>query len=364
MKGERTILDRENLMQLARVCAKADSSAPVSYNWNGESLTYNALNETLRNELRELGGTYALYRENKGLIFAIMEEVLTDILPKKVEEAYGMFAEIKTVPQGNKVAFRRKVSARQRAKQFITRVGLAGVYEVFKLNGEESFEVQTSAIGAAVQVSLEEFLDGRADMAELLDIVMEGMDEVIYQEIAQALVSSINQLPGANRVATTDFDEAAFDRLVAIAAGYGDPTIYCSYDFAVKMIPNKQWLYTDAMKTELWNNGHFTNYKGKKVIVLPNGFVDETNSERVIDPGYVWIIPSGGDDKPVKVVFEGETQVDDRKNADWSREIQIYKKVGVAALMTNNICSYIDNTLVGKKATSDMVASNFKYTIQ
>lgn len=358
------MLDRQNLIQLAKVCARANSSAPVAYSWNGENLSYSALMETLHNEFAELAGTPALYRQNQALIFAVMEEVLSDILPAKVEEAYGMFAEVKTVAQGNKVAFRRKVSARMRAKQFVTRAGLAGVYEVFKLNGEESFEVQTSAMGAAVQVSIEEFLDGRVDMAELLDIVMEGMDEVIYQEIAQAMVSSINQLPGANRVAANDFNEVAFDRLVSIAAQYGTPTIYCSYDFAVKMIPSKQWLYTDAMKTELWNKGHFTNYKGTKVIILPNGFVDETNSERVIDPGYVWIIPSGGDDKPVKVVFEGDTLVDERKNADWSREIQIYKKVGVAALLTNNICSYVDTTLTGKKATSDMVASQFKYTIQ
>lgn len=343
------MLDRNNLIQLAKVCAKADRSAPVAYSWNNENLSYSALNETLHAEFQEIAGTPALYRKNKELVFSVMEEVLTDILPKKVEEAYGMFAEVKTIAQGDKISFRRKVRANQRAKQFVTRAGLAGVYEVFKLNGEESFEVQTSAIGTAVQISIEEFLDGRADMAELLSIVMEGMDELIYQEIGQALIASINQLPGANRVATADFDEAAFDRLIAVAAAYGEPVIYCSYDFAVKMIPSKQWMYTDAMKTELWNNGHFTQYKGKKVIILPNGFVDETNSERVIDPGYVWIIPSGGDDKPVKVVFEGQTMVDERNNYDWSREIQIYKKVGVAALMTNNICVYVDEALAGQK---------------
>ena len=111
------------------------------------------------------------------------------------------------------------------------------------------------------------------------------------------------------------------------------------------MIPEKQWMLTDAMKTELWNNGHFTTYKGKKVIILPNGFSDETNSTRVINPGYAWVIPSGGDTKPVKVAFEGQTIVDEFGNYDRSREIQVYKKVGVIALMTNNICSYEDLSL-------------------
>ena len=338
-------LDRKNLLALMKTVAKADSSAPTSYSWNGESFSYETLNETLRKEFAELAGTYALYRENKNLIFSLIEETLADILPKKVEDAYGMFAEVKTFGQGDKPIFRRKVNAHNRAKQFITRVGLAGVYEVFKLGGTESFEVPTSAIGGAAQISIEEFLDGRADFAEITAIVMEGMDELIYKEIAQALISSIDQLPSANKVAENAFNETKFDRLVSTAAAYGEPTIYCTYDFAVKMVPADNWRYSDGMKEEIWNKGHFTTYKGHKVVILPNGFVDETNSQRILDPGYCWIIPAGGDTRPVKVAFEGATMVSERENADWSKEIQVYKKVGVVALMTNNICVYQDTAL-------------------
>lgn len=342
------MLDRKNLVSLMKTVAKADPSSPVAYSYGDKQLSYEALNETLRQELNEYAGTYALYRENKNLIFSIVEEVLDDILPKKVEEAYGMFAEVKTFAQGDKPLFRRKMSARNRAKQFITRAGLAGVYEVFKLGGEESFEVQTSAIGGAAQIGLEEFLDGRADFAELTSIVMEGMDELVYREIGAALIASIEQLPAANRATSNGFDEAAFDRVLTVVSAYGEPTIYCTYEFAVKMIPQDAWRYTEAMKTELWNNGYFTTYKGKKVIILPQGFLDETNSKKVVNPGYVWIIPSGGDNKPVKVAFEGQTIVQEWVNRDWSREIQVYKKVGVIALMTNNIGSYVDTSLKDK----------------
>ena len=342
------MLEKKDLVALAKTVAKADASAPTAYSFQGESFSYEALNETLRKEFNEYAGSFREYKMNQNLIFSVIEEVLDDILPKKVEEAYSMFAEVKTFKQGDKPVFRRKISARNRAKQFITRVGLAGIYEVFKLGGEESFEVQTSAIGGAAQIGFEEFLDGRVDFAEVTAIVMEGMDELIYQEIGKALISSINQLPAANIYTTAGFDEVEFDKAVAVASAYGEPTIYCTYDFAVKMIPSKQWMYTDAMKTELWNNGHFTNYKGKKVIVLPNGFVDETNSTRVLDGSYVWIIPSGGDTRPVKVAFEGGTIVDEYTNYDRSREIQVYKKVGVIALMTNNIVSYRDTTLVDR----------------
>lgn len=345
------MLNKQELVTLMKTVAKADPSAPVAYNFNGEQFSYSALDETLRKEMNEYAGTYSQYRENKNLIFSIIEETMDDILPKKVQESYGQFAEVKTFKQGDKPMFRRKISAKNRAKQFITRVGLAGIYEVFKLGGQESFEVQTSAVGGAAQIGLEEFLDGMVDFAEVTNIVMEGIDELVYQEAAKALQGAINQLPAANRVSAAGFDEEAFDQLVNVVSAYGEPTIYCTYEFAVKMIPTDAWRYTEAMKDELWRTGRLASYKGKKVIILPQGFVDETNSTKLVDPGYCWVIPSGSDNKPVKIAFEGNTIVDEYVNADRSREIQVYKKVGVVALMTNNIGSYVDTSLAGKMDT-------------
>ena len=342
------MLDKNNLLALMKTVAKADVSAPTSYSFNGENFSYEALNETLRRELNEYAGDYASYRENKNMIFSLIEETLDEILPKKVMKQYEAFAEVKTFAQGDKPIFRRKLTSNKRAKQFITRVGLAGRYEVFKLGkNEESFEVQTSAIGGAAQIGFEEFLDGRADFAEVTAIVMEGMDELVYREIGEALKASLHQLPAANRVESNGFDEPSFDRLLVIASAYGEPTIYCTYEFAVKMIPQEAWRYTEAMKDELWKTGRLANYKGKKVIIFPQGFTDETNTTKVVDPGYCWIIPSGAD-KPVKIAFEGNTIVDEYTNADRSREIQVYKKVGVVAMMTNDICSYIDTSLKGE----------------
>ena len=343
-------LDRNNLVQLAKTVAKANPSAPVSYSWNGENFSYDQLNETLRREFNEYAGTYALYRENKNLIFSVIEETLDEVLPKKVEQAYMQFAETKQFAQGDKPIFRRKRDQRSRAKQFITRVGLAGIYEVFKLGPSEaeSFEVRTSAIGGAAQIGFEEFLDGRVDFAEVTNIVMEGMDELIFKEVGHALKASVNQLPPANIVVANGFDEQEFDRLLVIASAYGEPSIYCTYEFAVKMVPSEGWRYTESMKQELWDTGHLANYKGRKVIILPQVLEDESNTRKVIDPGYCYIIPSGADSKPVKIAFEGNTIVDEYTNKDRSREIQVYKKVGVTAMLANNICAYADTSLMGK----------------
>ena len=337
-------LQYKDLVVLAKMAANANPTSPVAYSFGEEKFSYADLCDTLRSELHELVGTFSLWRENKNTIFALMEETINDYLPKRVLEQYGQFAETKTFKQGDRPVFTQRITtaSKRRAKQFITKVGLAGIYEVFKLDGK-SYEVPTSAFGGAAQIGLEEFLDGRVDFADVLEIVMEGLDEVIYVEIERALKGAVTNLQPANYHSEGGFVEAEMDRLLSIADSYGQSTIYCTYEFAATMVPTEGWI-SDAMKDQKWNNGYLANYKGHRVIVLPQSFEDETNTVKVIDPSYAWIIPTGAE-KPVKVAFEGTAIVDEYVNKDRSREIQVYQKVGVGALITNNICVYQNTQL-------------------
>ncbi|MCF0230453.1 MAG: hypothetical protein HUJ76_12285 [Parasporobacterium sp.] len=349
----------EDLLALTKALAKADPAAPIAYSCNGTNLSYDALNETARREFNELCSNgdgnfnFNVYEQNRPLIFRIISETIDEVLPKKVEKRYEQFAETKVFAQGDRPSFRKPVNVRNRAKQFITRAGLSGMYEVFKIpaNVDEAFEVRTSAIGGAAQVGLEEWLDGRVDFNVLIDIVMSGMDELIYKEVAAALKASINQLPPANRVAVAGFDEDAMDRLIMIASAYGTPVVYCTYEFAVKMIPQQAWRYSSDMKNTLWQNGRFADYKGTRVVILDQGFEDGTNTTKVIDPGYCWVIPTTANGKPVKIAFEGDTILKQRENYDNSTEIQVYKKVGVICILSNDICCYVDTALRGDMTT-------------
>ena len=338
-------LEFKDMLTLTKLVANAKPSAPVAYSYGDKQFSYSDLADTVRSEFAALAPDYRTYKVNQNTIFALLEQTIDDVLPKRVLEQYSQFAEIKTFSQGDKPIFTQKITqaSKRRAKQFIGKVGLAGLYEVFKLDGQ-SYEVTTDAIGGAAQIGFEEFLDGRVDFADVLDIVMQGLDECIYVEIEKQLIGAVENVQGANKVSKNTFSEVDMDKLISIADAYGQATIYCTFEFAATMIPSDAPM-SDVMKDNLWlENGYFATYKGHKVVVLPNSFEDEKNTTKVIDPSYAWIIPTGAD-KPVKIAFEGGTIVDEYTNYDRSKEVQVYKKVGVRAIFSNAICVYRNTSL-------------------
>ena len=338
-------LEFKDMLTLTKLVANAKPSAPVAYSYGDKQFSYSDLADTVRSEFAALAPDYRTYKVNQNTIFALLEQTIDDVLPKRVMEQYSQFAEVHTFSQGDKPIFTQKITqaSKRRAKQFIGKVGLAGLYEVFKLDGQ-SYEVTTDAIGGAAQIDFEEFLDGRVDFADVLDIVMQGLDECIYVEIEKQLIGAVENVQGANKVSKNTFSEKDMDKLISIADAYGQATIYCTFEFAATMIPSDARM-SDAMKENLQiENGYFATYKGHKVVVLPNSFEDEKNTTKVIDPSFAWIIPTGAD-KPVKIAFEGGTIVDEYTNYDRSKEVQVYKKVGVRAIFSNAICVYRNTSL-------------------
>jgi len=347
-------LNFTELKKLAVALVKATPSAPVAYTYTAEDgkkreYSYNELQDAFRQELLPYAATYSLFRENKNFIYKLLEETIDEVLPARIMQQYSSFAEIKTFKQGDRPIFTQKITtaSKRRAKQFIGKVGLAGLYEVFKLDGK-SYEVTTNAIGGAAGIGFEEWLDGRVDFADVLDILYQGIDECIYQEIEAQLIGAVSAVPTAHKVSGSGFNEAKMDRLIQIADQYGSKSdIYCTFEFAATMVPSTGWI-SDEMRNQKWNNGYLGNYKGHRVIVLNQGFEEDAQGNidkvKIIDPSYAWIIPTGAE-KPVKIAIEGNTIVDDYTNYDRSREVQLYKKIGVRAAFADNICVYRNTDL-------------------
>jgi hypothetical protein len=333
----------QELKELAIHAAKG--TAPANY-------SVGTVDEALRGELKALAGSVNQFMKNRYDIYDIVIAAVDEVVPQNVIAAVGAFAEVRSVPNGQKTIFKRKLG-RQRAKQFITRVAIGGLYETFRLDSE-TFSVEAYAIGGAVSIDFERFMNGEEDMAELVAIVQEGLVESVYVETMRALhkaaEASADETTHLTDNKVSVFTMSGFNAKSALQAinrvkGYGtSATIFATPEFVAEMgadaivLPSAnggQGVYAPQDIDAIHNTGYINIFRGTPVVQLPNTWTDETYTKMYLDPQLAYVLPTNGD-KIVKVVLEGDTQINDFKNKDRSMEIHFYKKMGVALTHDRN----------------------------
>lgn len=309
------------------------------------------VNEALVDELNQLAGSINQFMKNRYDIYEILIETADEIVPNRVIDALSPFAEIKVVKQGQKAVFKKKVG-RSRAKKFLTQVGLSGVYETFRLDST-TFEIPAHAVGGAVTIDFERLLDGAESIKDVMDIMTEGLVDSVFLEVQKALRGALNATarPTVNKFSQNNFDGAEMMKLINVVRAYGESAvIFAPPEFVAAMGPDAivpgdtgvQGVYAPQDIASIHEKGYVTMFRGTPIVQIPQSFVDENNQKTWIDPRLAYILPTGGE-KVVKVVLEGDTQVNDFKNRDNSMEIHVYKKMGAAILTHYNWAIY-ENT--------------------
>lgn len=279
--------------------------------------------------------------------FALIEEAVDEILPKKLENVLGQFAEIRTFPRDAECVFNIEKIGKNRAKLTISKGARGGIYRAAKLDSKY-FTLTTHVETASVFVTLEEIILGTASLAELYSNILEGFEEIVYKEVFNALaagapVAGYDRI-GGNDVSTTKADLAgAIDKVIPYVKQYGVPTIFGSYA-AVSGLYNPLANTTAAAgypnnldSQDIRQYGFVQVYKGTRVVELPNYLVDNTNKEWFYDPSYVFVIPSGI--QPVKVALKGELYLKQNQQATGSEKWEAHKIIGVGLAMANNYAS-------------------------
>ena len=302
-----------------------------------ENYTVGTVDEALRGEIAKMCDSVNNFMRNRFDIYDIIITVADEVVPAKTFDVLGQFAEIKTVPQGQKALFRVNGLGRNRAKKFLTQVGLSGLYETFRLDSS-TFELGGKAIGGAASIDFERFLDGADNMADLMDIVTEGLTDAVFGEVQKALVAAFEVMPETNKHTNSTFNAKEMLRLVNVVKAYGgNAVIFATPEFIGEMGPDAiaPNTYHDDDIDAIHKTGRIKIFRGTPIVEIPQSFVDESNVQTWINPQNAYILPTGKE-KVVKIVFEGNTQVWDLKNPDNSMEIHTYKKIGTAIMTYHN----------------------------
>ena len=319
----------EKLQELVMYSAK--KTAPANF-------SVNSVNQAIQDGLRELAGSVNMFMKNRYDIYQIIIEAADEVVPNNVISAMGGFADIQVVGQNQKAIFKTRLG-KNRAKQFLTQVGLSGVYETFRLD-RGSYEVSAYAVGGAVTVDFERLLDGAEVMSDVMEIITEGLTDSMFGEVQKALRAAINAKgrPTANKYTGSSFNGDEMVKLINVVRAYGsNAIIFAPPEFIAAMGPdaivpvgtNYQGVYHPDDIDAIHRTGYINIFRGTTIVQIPQSFTDETNTKTQIDPQIAYILPTGKE-KVVKLVLEGGTQINDFKNRDNSFEMHVYRKIGTA----------------------------------
>ena len=278
------------------------------------------------------------FRAVEDKAFALIEEAIDTILPKKLEQVLGEFAEVRQFARDAEVVFNIEKIGKNRAKLTIAKGARGGIYRVAKLD-KKWFSPSTSVETVAVYVTLEEIILGTMSLSELYNNVLEGFEEKIYKEVFNALAAGQSAAGTGYNAITTNTTKAtlgsAIDSVLPVVKAYGIPTIFGSYA-ALSNIYNPLAASSGYPNVEdsadIRRYGFVQVYKGVRCVELPNYLVG--GSDWFYDDDKVFVIPSGV--KPVKVALKGDLTLIRNTQAVGSEKWEAHKIVGVGVAMANN----------------------------
>lgn len=278
------------------------------------------------------------FRAVEDKAFALIEEAIDSILPKKLEQVLGEFAEVRQFARDAEVAFNIEKIGKNRAKLTIAKGARGGIYRAAKLD-KKFFSPSTSVETVAVYVTLEEIILGTISLSELYNNILEGFEEKIYKEVFNALAAGQSAAGTGYNAITTNTTKAtlgsAIDSVLPVVKAYGIPTIFGSYA-ALSNIYNPLAASSGYPNVEdsadIRRYGFVQVYKGVRCVELPNYLVG--SSDWFYDDDKVFVVPSGV--KPVKVALKGDLTLIRNTQAVGSEKWEAHKIVGVGVAMANN----------------------------
>lgn len=297
------------------------------------------------------------YREIKRATngnFAIIEEVIDEILPAELENIMGQWAEIKQFGRDEEVKFNIPNLGKKRALLSIVPGARGGLYKARRLDGK-AMTLSTKVYTAAVYVTLEDILLNRVTLGELMDNILKGITYQVYVEVVNALRTIYTLVPQANKTSAAGLVVNDFDRIVRVVAAYGNPVIVCFESFANKFM-NKFGDANDynpnlpaADLDDIRNYGRVQMYKGRPIIVVPNFITNEnTNDTWAFSEADCFILPAGY--KPVRVGMQGDGYIAPVHIPSGGEEEHYHKIMGVGLMLVNNCGIYHDTEIATAEA--------------
>lgn len=310
------------------------------YKGNVEKYSVAQSQEVLRQALVEAnnGSTVLNYKDIRdgkcNGLFSLIEEILSRTVVEGLQgdEYFNALVDFRNVAEGDQNLFLVEdnnlfvVAEAADGTQGIRRQRLGGVKET---------SIPTSLKVVRIYEELNRVLAGRVDFNEFIRKVADSFRQKLLNDIyalwsgaTAADMGGVTYFPTAG---TYDEDDL-LDLISHVEAAAGGKT--ATIIGTKKALRNlKESIQSDGAKDELHNMGYYGKFFGTPCVAVPQRHkIGSTNF--VLDDDVLTII--AGDDKPIKVVYEGNPIVlmgDPMTNADFTQEYLYGEKYGMGIVL-------------------------------
>lgn len=320
-----------------------------AYHGKVEKYTVSQSQDTLYKALIEAnnGKTHLDYRDIRdgkcSGLFSLIEQILTVTVVEGLQgdEYFNSLVEFRNVAEGDSPIFTVEDS-----NLFVVSDAADGTQGIRRqrLGGSTEATIPTTLKVVRIYEELNRVLSGRVDFNHFIDKVAESFRQKLLNDIYTLWSgATADQFGGQTYFpAAGAFDEDALLTLIAhveAAAGGKQATIIGTKK-ALRML--KESIISDGAKDELHNMGYVGKFYGTPVVAVPQRH-KVGGKEFVMKDDVVTII--AGDDKPIKVVYEGDPIVlmgNPTSNADLTQEYLYAEKYGMGIVLAGN------NTGIGR----------------
>lgn len=275
------------------------------------------------------------FRKNKWNVYEIIE----DVIDERLQSGWGdnpffrQFVEVKNLADGDTNEFFVPDDS------ILTVTKFSGNHHDLtrqKLGMGRSFSVTTDWYGIKVYEEFERFMAGRIDWTELVDKLYEALDKKVNDMLYQSFLGLDDIMPAAYSFAGTVTRDAILDRVEKVQTATGHEVMIAAPRSALAKITalTNASMWSDEMKNQRNSLGELGLWEGVELLRIPQVFAQGTR-EFVYPENKFYIIPKT-DNKPIKLVYEGDGQfwedTDSATKRDMTIEAEYHTKLGIAVV--------------------------------
>lgn len=319
------------IFNLANDLARGDFSLYVDKDKVTRADLEKDLRDRINNDILKGATLYQAYRRNNIVLFEIIEEIVNLTISNDFADIPFMdaFVEFKNRALGDKTAWYSE------GKSYVTVAKFAGNHwdtNREALDGGEEYTLEKEWVYIHVYDEFERFLLGIASLERLTDVIYKSFNKYI-KERTYVMFQSVMDVVPAEFTKNCNSEEAIGDLcdLVQAAGGYSSLTIAGTKAALRKLgaiVPDKY--FANSQREAKASTGTIGEWEGNRLMVIPQ-VIKEGTFELALDNDTLFIM--GGDVKPIKVEFVGDTRTQDVKdhriNNDMTYDLQVQTLFGM-----------------------------------